>query len=63
MSRLGCQAAGLTHGHVTGKLSAEALSSLICQLLLGASLHAAIEKALTQLSPQTESDETSDPSM
>jgi len=57
---LGCQTAGLTHGHPTGKLAAGALSSLICQLLLGANLHAAVEKALPQLSAQRESKETSD---
>lgn len=55
---LGCQAAGLTHGHPTGKLAAGAFSLLIFLLLQGKSLNEAVNDVLTMLSGKQQSEET-----
>jgi len=48
---LGCEAAGLTHGHVTGQLSAGAYAALIFCALTDGDLDAAIDTVLAFLEP------------
>ncbi len=47
--QLGCEIAALTHGHPTGYLPAGVLAAIICEIICGAELEPAIEKALQQL--------------
>jgi len=47
--QLGCEIAALTHGHPTGYLPAGVLAAIISEIISGAELEPAIEKALQQL--------------
>ncbi len=47
---LGCEAAGLTHGHPTGRLAAGAFALIVFDLLTGVTLEAAAANALRALS-------------
>ena len=47
--QLGCEIAALTHGHPTGYLPAGVLAAIISEIIAGAELEPAIEKALQQL--------------
>jgi len=55
---LGCEAAGLTHGHVTGQLSAGAYAALIFCALTDWDLDAAIEAVLGLLETRAGHEET-----
>ncbi len=46
---LACQAAAITHGHVTGQLAAGTFAAIVMKLLVGAQLPLAIEAAIHQL--------------
>ncbi|MFC7330621.1 ADP-ribosylglycohydrolase family protein [Marinactinospora rubrisoli] len=51
-------AAGLTHGHPTGKLASGALAVLIARLVAGAGLEAALDAAMTELAAHEHHEET-----
>ena len=55
---VGCEAAGLTHGHVTGQLSAGAYAALIFCALTDWDLDAAIEAVFTLLETRAGHEET-----
>lgn len=55
---LGCEAAGLTHGHVTGQLSAGAYAALIFCALTDRDLDAAIDAVLALLETRAGHEET-----
>lgn len=56
---LGCKAAGITHGHPTGKLASGAFSLLIFLLMEGSSLRQALEVVLKELEQHEHHEETS----
>lgn len=53
-----CEAAGLTHGHPTGYISAGALVLILLQVLEGSDLRSAVQKTLDFLSSEKNSEET-----
>lgn len=57
---LACQAAGYTHGHPTGRLSAGSLAAIVSRLVAGDDLPAAVHAALERLAVQEDHQETTD---
>ncbi|QVQ52767.1 ADP-ribosylglycohydrolase family protein [Spiractinospora alimapuensis] len=57
---MAAHAAGLTHGHVTGKLASAALALLVHRLLAGDGLHPALDTVHTRLAQYPGHEETSD---
>ena len=55
---LGCQLAGITHGHPAGQQAAGVLAALIVRVLQGASLPAALDEAKTLLKTRDDHEET-----
>jgi ADP-ribosylglycohydrolase len=56
---LGCEAAGITHGHPTGQLASGAFSAIVYQLLKGRTLSEASDEALRLLANTPDHAETS----
>lgn len=57
--KVGCEAAGITHGHPTGKLASGAFSLLIFLLMEGTTLRQALDIVLEELKPHEHNEETS----
>jgi ADP-ribosylglycohydrolase len=55
---LACEAAGLTHGHPTGQLTAGVMAALVFDLLDGVGLQAAIDRVFPLLQARDRHDET-----
>lgn len=56
---LGCEAAAITHGHVTGQLSSGAFASIIMALAMGTELSLALDETLSVLYEHPGHEETS----
>ena len=54
----GCEVAALTHGHPTGWLAAGCLAHIIHEIVLGANVGAAVERAMTELARHPGHEET-----
>ena len=55
---LACQAAAITHGHLTGQLASGTFAAIVMKLLVGQHLPQAIDAALTHLKTQPGHEET-----
>lgn len=55
---LACQAAAITHGHITGQLASGTLAAVVMRLLMGEPLPQAIDAALNPLKSQPGHEET-----
>lgn len=55
---LACQAAAITHGHITGQLASGTLAAVVMRLLMGEKLPQAIDAALNALKSQPGHEET-----
>nr|MCU0235430.1 ADP-ribosylglycohydrolase family protein [Thermoanaerobaculales bacterium] len=56
--RFGCEVAALTHGHPTGRLAAGCLTRIIHELVAGADLDTAVERAMSELARYPDHEET-----
>jgi ADP-ribosylglycohydrolase len=56
--RFGCEVAALTHGHPTGYLAAGCLARIIHELVAGADLDTAVERAMSELARYPDHEET-----
>ncbi len=56
---LGCEAAGITHGHPTGRLSAGVFALMILKLIHGRTIRMAVAIALERVQREPEHEETS----
>lgn len=56
--RFGCEVAALTHGHPSGQLASGCLAQIIHEIVSGADLDTAVERAMAELARHPDHDET-----